>query len=799
MADILLTSLQDFASPYNCHIYRSINNGSIWNNVYDIPSGNDPVYGFTETENGVLLAVTYWTASGSSILKSIDHGATWAIVANIPPPVPYVNGTFCFDIKYICPGVILVVSFSLDTGDFYTYISTDEGSNWSIQSQFTPPNNIGYAKIVPGSYLEGIFCVIQQTIYGGWTAMYSNDFGVTWTFTTYYESDFYFDILRTHQIGTLGKATLVAGGANYGNYNVSYDGGANFSHTNIGASEYIFSNVMVGTTLVAIGSDTVTYTSIYSYYSNDLGVSWVGPFLIDNDSGLSVLNHNAIVVGDAILCILYNNTLLGFNIWQSTDKGASWGIVGTLPANLSPHTFFNTKDSNSVMLATEYYNGYGPSLVFRSIDGGDTWDLRSTFGGAISIDTVYVESGTFLMITKSGEVLRSDDYGISWTVIAGFSPSVAGGGGYIEYLGDNGGNKTFLVSIDDGYIHSLWLSIDYGINWSLIYIDDPTGYGVGYHYGVVFRVLSLGSGDALIAIADYFYSYYQGVIKVTNWGTSWSYTSTENYSDFLKIGGTIYACGFRESDNYFIINKSVDNGSTWASHYVDGTILNSGRFIDIGGGVIVITSWGMYNEILRSIDNGSTWGHVTINNILGPEDIYPGIQGGSYGSNVFISLIDASSDPDDFIFYGPNTGGSWIKRRDTDAAAKIKTTYFGITGSIIADFSADVVSGSAPLTVNFTDLSTGSPTTWDWDFGDGTAHGTTQNPTHIYTIAGTFTVILVASNGSSDTKTRTDYINVGMAADFSIQVIGGNPGLKVQFTDQSLGDPTRWAWNFGDQ
>ncbi|HOW14101.1 PKD domain-containing protein, partial [Methanosarcina sp.] len=77
-----------------------------------------------------------------------------------------------------------------------------------------------------------------------------------------------------------------------------------------------------------------------------------------------------------------------------------------------------------------------------------------------------------------------------------------------------------------------------------------------------------------------------------------------------------------------------------------------------------------------------------------------------------------------------------------------------------AAFAADVTSGNAPLTVNFTDQSTGTPTSWLWDFGDGT-NTTEQNPSHIYTSTGTYSVSLTVSNDDgSDSEIKTDYIVV---------------------------------------
>jgi PKD repeat protein len=79
-----------------------------------------------------------------------------------------------------------------------------------------------------------------------------------------------------------------------------------------------------------------------------------------------------------------------------------------------------------------------------------------------------------------------------------------------------------------------------------------------------------------------------------------------------------------------------------------------------------------------------------------------------------------------------------------------------------ASFTASPTSGTAPLTVQFTDLSTGSPTAWQWDFeNDGTTDSAEQNPPHIYTYSGTYSVSLRVTNAiGSDTEIKTGYIIV---------------------------------------
>ena len=87
-----------------------------------------------------------------------------------------------------------------------------------------------------------------------------------------------------------------------------------------------------------------------------------------------------------------------------------------------------------------------------------------------------------------------------------------------------------------------------------------------------------------------------------------------------------------------------------------------------------------------------------------------------------------------------------------------------------ANFTANVTSGFAPLTVQFNDLSQSYDgiIAWEWDFnGDGIVDSNEQNPTHTYDEAGTYTVSLTVyeADGDSDTETKTDYITVTSAVD----------------------------------
>jgi len=89
-----------------------------------------------------------------------------------------------------------------------------------------------------------------------------------------------------------------------------------------------------------------------------------------------------------------------------------------------------------------------------------------------------------------------------------------------------------------------------------------------------------------------------------------------------------------------------------------------------------------------------------------------------------------------------------------------QTTTLAVDNTVTTGFSGTPVTGTSPLNVVFTDSSTGSPSSWYWDFGDGT-QSTVENPSHTYTVPGTYTVSLTAT-GSGGTKVRklTNYITV---------------------------------------
>ncbi|MBM4432133.1 MAG: PKD domain-containing protein, partial [Chloroflexi bacterium] len=123
----------------------------------------------------------------------------------------------------------------------------------------------------------------------------------------------------------------------------------------------------------------------------------------------------------------------------------------------------------------------------------------------------------------------------------------------------------------------------------------------------------------------------------------------------------------------------------------------------------------------------------------------------------------------------------------------------------VITMTATPTSCCVPLTVDFNGTVSGgtAPHTYNWDFGDGYT-STLQNPTHVYSTAGAYSVTLTVTDsaGCSDTLVRPDYVTAHQAAAaFHMNRNEGCVPLSVDFSDDSTAFPgtiSAWLWSFGD-
>lgn len=129
--------------------------------------------------------------------------------------------------------------------------------------------------------------------------------------------------------------------------------------------------------------------------------------------------------------------------------------------------------------------------------------------------------------------------------------------------------------------------------------------------------------------------------------------------------------------------------------------------------------------------------------------------------------------------YSFATAGSYdIRLTATNAGGsddETRTGYITVNEPVeppVAAFTADPTSGTAPLSVHFTDQSTGEISLYAWDFdNDGTTDSTDQNPDHTYASAGTYTVKLtITGPGGSDDEIKTGFITVNEESSIEVSV-----------------------------
>jgi parallel beta-helix repeat protein len=100
-----------------------------------------------------------------------------------------------------------------------------------------------------------------------------------------------------------------------------------------------------------------------------------------------------------------------------------------------------------------------------------------------------------------------------------------------------------------------------------------------------------------------------------------------------------------------------------------------------------------------------------------------------------------------------------VENDDTESEMR-REGYITVVEPMVANFTANRTAGFPPLTVAFNDTSTGGPTAWLWEFGDGNTQEI-RHPVHTYAVPGTYTVNLTAWNEDNrDTISRMEFIEV---------------------------------------
>jgi len=272
-------------------------------------------------------------------------------------------------------------------------------------------------------------------------------------------------------------------------------------------------------------------------------------------------------------------------------------------------------------------------------------------------------------------------------------------------------------------------------------------------------------------------------------GTSTAQNPTHQYTSYgdYTVGLTATNANGQDTTTKVDYVRVVDTNSHVGDIALQGEYTGTGKPSNRGywviGTVLVLDQFGDYlkdatvdiewSGCISGTDSGVTdyKGEISFNS---PKNQ----QGGTF--TLCVTDITRSGYP-----YDSNENEETCDSIDNPAAAQPP----------VAEFSGNPTSGPAPLTVLFTDLSTNSPTSWSWTFGDG---GSSQaaDPSHEYTTADTYTVSLEACNSAGcDTETKVDYITVssgeGTCHVGAIDLVGlykstGKPSSRGYYADATI-------------
>jgi PKD repeat protein len=333
------------------------------------------------------------------------------------------------------------------------------------------------------------------------------------------------------------------------------------------------------------------------------------------------------------------------------------------------------------------------------------------------------------------------------------------------------------------YKNDVWRSTNNGATWTQMTA------GAGWSARLGHSSVAMPDGSiVLMGGATATTTYKNDVWRSTDNGASWTqmtasaewsaryrHTSVAMPDGSIVLMGGAGSGGSHKNDVW----RSTDNGASWTQMTASAgwTARNGHSTVAMpDGSIVLMGGYGLYrthvylNDVWRSTNNGATWTQMTA------------------GAVTYTVVLTAT-----------NSAGSNTLTR---------TSYITVNPAFVtpvANFVGTPTTGRAPLHVTFTDSSTNTPTSWLWNFGDGSSvDATVPDPVHTYASAGTYTVALTATNSAgSNTFTRTSYITASPAAVTPVANFVGTPTsgalpLTVAFTDISTNTPTSWIWNFGD-
>ncbi len=741
-----------FACTPSGGLWKSTNSGATWTNTTDhlIDLAVDDIainplnpnvqyIGMGDGDGGYAG----YTPSTVGVLKSIDGGVTWnpsGLYLQLPSTGPSVTTIQQLLINPVDTAVLFAATTA---GLYYT---SNSGQAWTNVITGHDIRDVefmaGHPDVVFASGFDGTFWRSNNygtsftQITGGWTSTDRLEIGVTAADSEY--------------------VYILAGNANTGGFDGIY--------------------------LSKDGGNTFTAQSTSSLSVNPMGWSDkgtdknTGQAWYDLSIAISPTNKDSVIIG-------------GVDIWASSNDGVSFGTKDITSWDRNPYVHADVHFINYEPGGGKYFIAATDGGVFKvplpvptttaamaAMDINNNLSIAQQYGIGIS----QLTSSLFLSGWQDNGTNQSAASSTSWQQVVGGDGTLC----FIDYTNDNNQYAsypmgTLYANIGGAGFNQVTTGLPTTGPWVTEYLEDP-------------------------ATPNTIYCGFSDVYQSTNQGTAWTQKSTwggtANLSEISAIAIDsavnidVYAGGYSGSTSMIQFTSNINAGTPTWTDISAGLPVSSAAISAIAvnpkNPAEVWVTFSGYNANAKVFysSNGNTatptWTNLSaglpnlpVNCIFyesGTADgIYIGIDGG--------------------VYYMDNTTGGWVNYSAGlpnvvvlqlamfNATHELRAATFG-RGSWATPHWTPPTIAPTPMftgypttycvndTVQFTDTSSGQPTSWSWSFQNGNpATSTSQNPVVVYNTAGTYSVSLTATNSiGSNSLTKSNYI-----------VVNPNPGTPV--------------------
>ncbi len=659
--------------------------------------------------------------------------------------------------------------------------TSDGGANWS---QLPSSIDLNYIDTIIVRNENGIGAVyagggraFSNGAYSGVNGLQkSTDGGSTWTEvlgeisagSNHHVTDLELDSNNRLIVGTRTNTFNEGGGQ------VFYsDDGSTFTQFNLGALGS-FDRTFVDVSpsdpniLYVMMENGSTGYITYIAKSSDAGNTWTQISIAEDENGNPFGDYQGSMDYWGLLGIDPNdpNTIYAagaLSIFKSTDSGTNWTEISEWRGTGFSQPYVHADHHNIVFIDSDKILFSNDGGVFLTTDGGNTFTMKNDnmvttqfYSTAIHPTTSdYVlggaqDNGTWRLNTagkqEGTEVYGGDGaythidqvdptYQFSATTYGNIVRSTNGGasfGLYSNVTNADGTDAGFFInpSVIDGVNKAMYVTFD---NNSILRQKDYTA--LTNHD---FININLGAGASAYKVSPHT----SGVLFVAT------------------AGGRVFKIVDAHTDNYSI--TEISPGVT--SGYISS--------IDVGKDdnqiLITLSNYGI-DSIFETISGGGANGWVNVEGDLPDMPVRWGLYNRDNFNQVAIATEVGVWVSDDItsssVVWNPSNDGLANTRVDmlamnsngemsagTFGRGQFTSPGFTSTAPLNAAFSPSKTSGVFPLEVDFVDRSTGNVTSWTWDFGDGSSSNE-QNPTHVFTDAGRYTISLTVDDGTNNSIT----------------------------------------------